>query len=43
MAPPSRRPWLIPAAMIVIFAAIVGVAVLAASTPSSPAEQPTCW
>jgi len=34
MAPPSRRPWLIPAAMIVIFAAIVGVAVLAASAPS---------
>jgi amino acid transporter len=34
MAPPSRRPWLIPAAMIVIFAAIVGVAVLAASRPS---------
>jgi len=34
MAPPTRRPWLIPAAMIAIFAAIVGVAVLAASSPA---------
>jgi len=31
---PTRRPWLIPAAMIAIFATIVGVAVLAASSPA---------
>jgi len=34
MAPPTRRPWLIPAAMIAIFTAIVGVALLAASSPA---------
>lgn len=31
MAPPTRRPWLVPLSMVLVVAGVVGVAILAAS------------